>query len=153
MKTCRKCGSSEFYGGKQRACKPCAKKRAAKYKKNHPDKVKQMDSEYQMARRRRFPNEAKDRRRALRRQVIAAYGGRCECCWESGWEFLSVDHKNGGGNKHREALGGSYSFYRWLRDSGFPTDEYRLLCMNCNFAIGKSGYCPHEVARKEQGFA
>lgn len=143
MKTCRKCGSSEFYGGQQRACKQCAKQRAAKYKANNPDRVKRMAADYQKARRNRLPDEAKNRRRELRRQIVLAYGGECVCCDEANWEFLSIDHKNGGGNKHREALGGSYSFYRWLRDSGFPKDDYRLLCMNCNFAIGKYGYCPH----------
>ena len=37
------------------------------------------------------------------------------------------------------------AFYRFLIKSGFPTDDYRLLCMNCNFAIGKFGVCPHQV--------
>ncbi len=59
-------------------------------------------------------------------------------------EFLSVDHINGGGRKHREKLGGGTAFFLWLKEKGFPKDEYRLLCMNCNWARGRYGYCPHE---------
>jgi hypothetical protein len=25
---------------------------------------------------------------------------------------------------------------------------YRVLCMNCNFALGHSGYCPHQRRRQ-----
>lgn len=27
---------------------------------------------------------------------------------------------------------------------GYPKDRYRLLCYNCNCAIGARGYCPHK---------
>lgn len=35
------------------------------------------------------------------------------------------------------------SYFKWLRDNNFP-DEYRILCMNCNFSLGRFGYCPHK---------
>lgn len=38
MKTCKKCGSTEFYSIK--GCKPCARSRAAKYRSKNPEKVK-----------------------------------------------------------------------------------------------------------------
>lgn len=87
--------------------------------------------------------------RKLREEIISAYGGKCVCCDESAPEFLTIDHINGGGGKHRETIGrtGGQSFYIWLRRQGFPKDEFRLLCYNCNCARGKYGYCPHEKAR------
>lgn len=76
-------------------------------------------------------------------QVYAAYGGyRCTCCGETAPEFLSVDHIDGSGAAHRKHVPGS-GLYRWLIRNNFPKG-FRILCMNCNFAIGHSGYCPHE---------
>src|SRR3990172_5963982 len=42
---------------------------------------------------------------ALRREVLDHYGGACACCGETTLEFLSLDHKNGGGTKHRNEIG------------------------------------------------
>jgi hypothetical protein len=69
----------------------------------------------------------------------------CCCCGEKHFEFLAIDHINGGGNKHRKQLGlksGGASFYRWLIKNHFPAG-YRVLCVNCNFSLGAYGYCPH----------
>jgi hypothetical protein len=52
-------------------------------------------------------------------------------------------HIDGGGGKHRESLRGkAASFALWLKNNGYPSG-YRVLCMNCNLAIGISGTCPH----------
>lgn len=68
----------------------------------------------------------------------------CECCGEDAVEFLSIDHIDGGGSKHRAQIKGSYSsIYLWLKKKGFP-EGYRVLCMNCNTALGFYGYCPHQ---------
>lgn len=66
----------------------------------------------------------------LKQQVIEHYGGRCALCGEDRWEFLTIDHINGGGTEHRRKL--NNSVYAWLRKSGWPTDGFRLLCSNCN---------------------
>lgn len=69
---------------------------------------------------------------------------RCACCYESRLEFLSIDHINGGGNKHRKELARHYvGIYQWLEKSSYPSG-FRVLCMNCNTAIGFYGYCPHQ---------
>lgn len=92
--------------------------------------------------------EAKKRRdKESRLKALQYYGGNppsCECCGETNIEFLSFDHINGGGNKHRQTLskGDASRFYRWLEKNEYP-DEYRILCRNCNFSIGAYGYCPH----------
>lgn len=81
--------------------------------------------------------------RRLKKAVLAAYGGRCACCEELRWQFLTIDHINGGGNAQRKQLGLNGSqFYRWLKKEGFPLG-FRVLCFNCNSAIGFYGSCPH----------
>ena len=87
----------------------------------------------------------------LRLEIIRIYGGRCECCREMAVEFLTVDHIGGGGRKHKESIGvsGGYQFYLWLKKQAFPTNGYRLLCYNCNCAIGHLGYCPHQTTRPD----
>lgn len=78
-------------------------------------------------------------RRQLKLDVIAAYGGQCECCGETRWEFLTLDHKEGRAPGERE-LGDT--MYRKARDEGYPS-RYRILCYNCNCSLGHLRYCPH----------
>jgi hypothetical protein len=85
--------------------------------------------------------------RKLKAEVIAAYGGKCVCCGITEFAFLTIDHIHGGGEAHRRKVGMGKNFYRWLKRNGFPQEEFRLLCFNCNCARGHLGYCPHE--RKE----
>lgn len=66
---------------------------------------------------------------------------KCACCGEEKIEFLSIDHINGGGHKHRKSIGGQ-KIDQWLLQQGFP-DGFRILCHNCNQALGNYGYCPH----------
>jgi len=83
----------------------------------------------------------------LKIRVLKHYGGDCACCSEGRHQFLAIDHVNGGGNKHRaEVKAPGSQFYVWLVKNGLPTG-YRVLCHNCNFAIGAFGSCPHEHDR------
>jgi len=82
--------------------------------------------------------------RELKKRIVAAYGGKCVCCSEAHFEFLTIDHIKGGGRKDRSKHTGA-GFYAWLEKRGFPQKEYRLLCMNCNFALGIYGHCPHQA--------
>lgn len=82
----------------------------------------------------------------LRVDAFNRYGGpKCACCGETSWAFLSLDHINGGGCKHRrEMKGGGLFTYRWLKKHGYP-EGYQVLCMNCNFGKAQNGgICPHE---------
>jgi hypothetical protein len=84
------------------------------------------------------------RNRELKIAAMAAYGGVCACCGESRIEFLAIDHINGDGAQHRRETGlGGMSMYLWLSKNGYPAG-FRALCMNCNFALGAFGYCPHD---------
>lgn len=81
-----------------------------------------------------------------KRRVLEAYGGRCVCCGEDNPIFLSIDHINNDGHKHRKTIGRSgSSLYKWLIERNFPKDNFQLLCFNCN--LGKrvnGGVCPHQ---------
>ena len=69
----------------------------------------------------------------------------CACCGEKEFLFLSIDHINGGGNKHRKMTGGTGGdhTYRWLVKNNFP-EGFQVLCYNCNQAKGHYGQCPHK---------
>ena len=77
----------------------------------------------------------------LRKQCIAAYGGKCACCRESTYEFLTIDHIDGGGRQHRKVI---HNFYRWLRMNNFPPG-FQVLCYNCNCCKGAYGSCVHDT--------
>lgn len=98
----------------------------------------------------RARNAEKDRayqrayKRRQRELVYAHYGPGCACCGELRFEFLSIDHTEGGGTQHRlaEGIRGS-GVIQWLINQGLP-EGFRILCHNCNQAIGFYGTCPHE---------
>ena len=58
------------------------------------------------------------------------------------YEFLAIDHINGGGNKHRKELKND-KLPGWLAKNNFP-EGFRILCHNCNMALGFYGFCPHQ---------
>jgi hypothetical protein len=75
-------------------------------------------------------------------KIFNHYGNKCSCCGETIYEFLSIDHINGGGTKHRKVMRNSRQLYQWIIDNNYPED-LRILCYNCNCGR-KSGPCPHE---------
>jgi len=94
-------------------------------------------------RKRPYVRESKKKaHRKLREEAFAGYGGSCECCGESSFEFLALDHVNGGGREERKTMS-TYQIAKKVIDLGFPS-EYRVLCHNCNQSIGWFGYCPHQ---------
>ena len=68
----------------------------------------------------------------------------CACCGEKTYQFLSIDHINGNGNKDRKITGYGMKFHLWLIRNNFPKG-FQILCHNCNLAKGFYGKCPHEL--------
>ncbi len=159
MKKCSECNinkpSSNFYT-KNDKCKDCTteynrnwyknsseefkkrhRARTARWAKNNKDKVSVYNKRYNLK---------------LKIEVLSHYTDdniRCQCpsdqCTETHLEFMSIDHINGGGHKHRKELAGIGTLlYIWLKKKNYPSG-YRVLCMNCNFSLGRSGYCPHSL--------
>lgn len=86
------------------------------------------------------------RKRGERRRLAALFhyskGSMiCSCCPERQIAFLTIDHIAGGGRKHTKSINGH--FYLWLEKNHYPVG-FQVLCMNCNFAKGQLGICPHQ---------
>ncbi len=158
MKLCTKCNkilpSLEFYKKSERKsgissfCKICTKldnnqRYHSKYKESSIFKyrVKNYAHKWHIANKEKNNRRISDDEKKRRMQCIEHYGGRCECCGEVRYEFLAIDHINGGGEKHRKKIGNKIA--RWLLRNNFPSG-FRILCHNCNQALGHYGYCPHE---------
>lgn len=162
---CLICGAS--FDGLRRVwnrkhCAVCARKLKVQ-SKNHIYKVRQKNGTCLSCGAPRVPGRSRcpthlesfrdwlrQGRRKLRAKILTAYGCRCACCGETRKEFLAIDHIHGRSAEERKAR---YSFtaaalYQKLQREGFPTDNYRLLCHNCNCARGFYGYCPHELERE-----
>lgn len=156
LKTCRICAKAKCKLRREKLkvegkCVSCAKTAtkgvlcfscydsAKKWKVENPEK----DSTF-----------ARIRHQNIKIDLFNSYGGcKCSCpggCEITALEFLSIDHIGGGGKQHVDNTGRrltGVALYRWLREHNHP-EGFRVLCMNCNFAIGHHGYCPHEKERE-----
>lgn len=90
----------------------------------------------------------RDFNRRVKRLCLDKYGSVCQCCGEDKYEFLAIDHINGGGIKHRKE-NNIKTVYGWLKKNNFP-QGFRVLCHNCNCALGHFGYCPHKDLVRHQ---
>ena len=64
----------------------------------------------------------------LKNEWLSAYGSKCTCCGESEKKFLTVEHLNGDGKRHRKEVGTGLNMLKDLRKQGFPKDIYTILC-------------------------
>ena len=116
------------------------------------DRYAKRSPEYR-ARRQAYYQENKDkayeyqRKRSgiLRDAAIEAYGGyKCACCGETEPLFLTIDHVNNDGNKHRKEVKGTTGLLTWLKKNNYPKG-FQVLCMNCNWGKARNrGVCPHK---------
>ena len=117
------------------------------WRKRNPEKMKIYEKRRSNESRRRSYINCKNKLRSI---IFEHYGKVCACCGESNMGFLSIDHINGGGNKHRRDnnIKSSMSTYRWLRDNNYP-EGFQTLCYNCNlgraFNSEAKGVCPHKM--------
>lgn len=89
----------------------------------------------------------------LRIEVFSAYSkGKpvCNCCGESNIGFLTLDHVNNDGAKHRKEVGSGVSLCSWAKRNKYPK-TLQVLCYNCNCAKQFCGFneCPHNIEREE----
>ena len=72
---------------------------------------------------------------------------KCGCCGESEIDFLTLDHTDNDGAKHRGSLGcgSGFRFYGYLKNNNYPQKpRLTILCFNCNMAKAHHGICPHK---------
>ena len=153
---CKECGTpltgENWYPSSKeknyRVCKKCSHEKNKIWQQNNRDRQNQLQRES---------------RQRLRNEIIDKYGGKCACCDETRKEFLSVDHINGNGCKHRREIGvrTSQEFYCWLKQNNYP-EGFQVLCFNCNCGKSNFSICPHnkevfekefEAKLKESGYA
>lgn len=88
-----------------------------------------------------------------RQNCFDGYGGKCVCCAESNYAFLTIDHvnQNGAEERKKNQSAGGVLLYKKLVELGFPAG-YQLMCFNCNCArsLRSNGICPHELQRIHQ---
>lgn len=123
------CGQQRAAGRK--LCKRCLRRFKDRYHRRSKN-----DASYV----RKLRDASVQRSKALKMAALAAYGGcLCVCCGETHVEFLTIDHIN---KPLKDTPRSGKSFYQWLKTNNYPTG-FRVLCLNCNFALGHYGYCPH----------
>lgn len=124
-------------------CKNCCVTKSILYQGKYKHKVKDYQKKFYKNNKEKILFDGRKRWEEDRRFCLVKYSGEipsCACCGEDKYEFLALDHIQGGGNKQRKDIGGN--LVRWLKRNNFPTG-YRVLCHNCNHSMGARGYCPH----------
>lgn len=81
----------------------------------------------------KYLNNYKKQYLKTKASVIEYYGGKCDMCGIDNFEYLSIDHIDGYGRKHRKEVLGTDSgtaFYKWVFKN--KPNNLRVLCYNCN---------------------
>lgn len=150
MKTCSKCKLTQFpvnftaepSGRYKDGLSPWCKECKRQYQREHPYKRDpEYHAKYYQANKRKANEAVKRYTKRLRDLVIEIYGNKCACCNESRGNFLTFEHRLGGGNKHRQRVGRCYVFWKAIIEEGYRPDKYSVLCYNCNCSRGSYGYC------------
>jgi len=110
-----------------------------KFYLTHKDSIKKRVSLYKIRHRRQYTDNSD----VVKIKLIQHYSRnnmKCATCGEQDMDILTIDHINGGGNKHRRQLSKSgtvtgVDFYRHLTNQGYPSG-YQVLCWNCNAKKG-----------------
>lgn len=92
----------------------------------------------------------KRRNERYREEMFSNYGDHCVCCNEIIKGFLTIDHINLDGQRHRRELGTGLNFLVSLKRLGWPKAGLRILCMNCNWGTRMGNPCPHELDKMEK---
>jgi len=167
LKQCKLCNIGFDYDGRNHwSIKYCSKQcrdkvqqirlnlLSQRYREQNPDKVSKWKHLSYMKKIGTYKERSKINQKNIRKlnklKVLTFYSKAkfyCDCCKESNLKFLTIDHINGNGNKQRKELFGADGvagsrFYSWLIKNNYP-DGFQVLCMNCNFAKGIYGNCPH----------
>ena len=91
-------------------------------------------------------HHAHSKRQNYKQRCADGYGGRCACCGETNIYFLTIDHVDGIANEPRaEFRKRGPTLHARLIRAGFPSG-FQCLCMQCNWAKGLHGLCPHNPA-------
>ena len=148
-KICTLCGEGEVYKHSNSWCRKCCSEHSSLWQRKNPEKVRKIKAKY-FGRNADVVRERQNLYRKKRKLLVLRHYSEkeepvCACCGENNLEFMCLDHKDGGGNKHRKTLGNpnGSGTYQWAIKHNFP-DIFRVLCYNCNNSYGHYNYCPHK---------
>lgn len=144
----RSCGFSGI-------CKTCQDSKTEDYDRLHPEKKKIRSAKYKRRLRKNDPQRyreiVKRCERKIKTEMVEAYGGKCSCCGETEFDFLTLEHLNRDGKAHRDEVGQGIAIWRDLKRRGWPKEGYTIYCWNCNMATSRGAICPHKRNLDETG--
>lgn len=108
-----------------------------------PQKAANM-RKYRAANPEKYRKYWRDRKQQTRDALFAMYGDKCTLCGFSDKRALTLDHIKQNGNAERKSIGEYRIYQRALKY--YRPDEYRILCMNCQF-IERTKPVPQVVKR------
>ena len=84
-------------------------------------------------------------------KLYEEFGFKCSCCGEKHPYFLTLEHKLGNNpSRRKRSKSGMVNtkiqpqLINEAAKDGWDRTKYDLLCINCNFAKGHFGECPHQ---------
>jgi hypothetical protein len=116
------------------------------YRREHSLEIVKMKKSWRDDHRQHMRDYQKAYRYNRKLLVINNYGGKCVCCGFDKIDALTIDHIDGGGNKHRREIGGTNGLYKWLVQNNFP-NGFQVLCANCNLVKSIRGVCTLEHSK------
>jgi len=101
--------------------------RTKKHREKNKEQILKTKKEYYYSNIEYIRKKMRESAAKRRKDVIDHYGGICACCGETIFEFLGVDHIDGGGIEHRKAIGmsGGSNFYAWIRKNNYPGGGFK----------------------------
>lgn len=123
--------------------------RMRKYRKENPEKVKEIAQRTYRKNREVLLERKRKHCLEIKKEILNKYGMKCACCGENRFQFLSLDHINGNGNKERKKIKRSGSgYYAYMKKNNYYPKHLQILCFNCNMAKAFYKICPHQLDRK-----
>ena len=153
-KLCHKNIQISWYEKNREKVRKATRESVARWRKNHPGESRRRSREYNAKHKPERARYRKQRYVSLKRAVFAHYGLRCQCCGETDWRFLCIDHTYSNGREHRKTMGraGGETLFRWIIAHNYPS-WLQLLCFNCNlgrqFFGGPAHVCPHKLTYED----
>ena len=137
--SCRACGKRVSRKRCKGMCQQCY---AKKYKRTNRQRINEVARAAYKKDPLKVMARLKKRFQQRKLEAMMKMGGRCLCCGETNPIFLCLDHIKGGGRREH-AKRNPQQIWKDAMRQGLPRNKYRLLCWNCNAALGLYGYCPH----------
>jgi len=101
-----------------------------RWRQKNPKAIRDYKRRYLATHRDQVRARHREYNRKLRQEILSAYGRKCAICGEKEEASLTLDHIKNDGRAHRLQKG--RGIYTDIRQQGFPTNKYRILCRSCN---------------------